>query len=77
MVLQKNDRNRKGVNRMRIKWENVILLTLFIFSCIDLGYIFIKLCWSIASLSFFGVITTLLSLTIFSTVGEYLYEEMQ
>ena len=63
--------------RVRIKWGNVILLILFLVSCIDLGYIFIKLCWSIASLSWFGVVTTLLSLTIFSTVGEHLYEEMQ
>ena len=65
------------MNKLKIKWGNVILLILFIISTIDLGYVFIKVCWSIASLSLFGVITTLLSLTIFSTVGEYLYEEMQ
>lgn len=59
----------------RIKWTNLLFILLFLASCIDLGYVYIKICWSIASLSFFGVATTLLSLTIFSVVGEYLYDE--
>lgn len=62
---------------MKRKYKNMIALVLFIASSIDLGYVFLKLCWSIAGLSWFGVITTLLSLTIASTVGEYLYDQMQ
>ena len=62
---------------MKRKYKNIILSVLFIVSCIDLGYVFLKLCWSIAGLSWFGVVTTLLSLTIASTTGEYLYEQMQ
>ncbi len=62
---------------MKRKYKNMILSVLFIVSCIDLGYVFLKLCWSIAGLSWFGVVTTLLSLTIASTTGEYLYEQMQ
>lgn len=62
---------------MKRKIKNMIILTLFIVSCIDLIYVFFNLCWSIAGLSLFGVITTLLSLTIASTTGEYLYDEMQ
>lgn len=62
---------------MRIKWGNVMLLILFIVSAIDLAYVFIKVCWSLTSLNTYGLLTTLLSLTIFGTVGEYLYEEMQ
>ena len=64
-------------SKKRIKWLNVILLLLFIASCIDLGYVFFKICFSIASLTWFGVVTTLLSLTIASVVGEYLYDQMQ
>lgn len=62
---------------MRRKYKNMIILVLFIVSCIDLGHVFLKLCWSIAGLSWFGVVTTLLSLTIASTTGEYLYDQMQ
>ena len=62
---------------MKIKWGNVILAVLFIASCLDLGYVFLKLCFSLAGLSCFGVVTTLTSLTIASTVGEYLYDQMQ
>lgn len=62
---------------MKIKWGNVILALLFVASCLDLGYVFLKLCFSLAGLTWFGVITTLTSLTIVSTVGEYLYEQMQ
>ena len=62
---------------MKRKYRNMILLALFIASCIDLGYVFLKLCWSIAGLSWFGVITTLLSFTIASTTGEWLYDQMQ
>lgn len=62
---------------MKIKWGNVTLAVLFIASCLDLGYVFLKLCFSLAGLTWFGVITTLTSLTIVSTVGEYLYEQMQ
>ncbi len=62
---------------MKIKWGNVILAALFIASCLDLGYVFLKLCFSLACLSWFGVVTTLTSLTIASTVGEYLYDQMQ
>ncbi|MBQ9607832.1 MAG: hypothetical protein IJV15_00135 [Lachnospiraceae bacterium] len=62
---------------MKRKYRNMILLTLFIASCIDLGYVFLKLCWSIAGLSWFGVVTTLLSFTIASTTGEWLYDQMQ
>ena len=62
---------------MKRKYKNMIALALFIVSAIDLGYVFLKLCWSIASLSYFGVVTTLLSLTIASTAGEYLYDQMQ
>lgn len=59
----------------RVNWLNVFLILLFIASAIDLGSVFIKLCWSIASLTWFGVVTTLASITIFSVVGEYLYDE--
>ena len=62
---------------MKRKYKNMIILALFLASCIDLGNVFLKLCWSIAGLSWFGVITTLLSLTIASTAGEYLYAQMQ
>lgn len=62
---------------MKRKYKNMIALVLFVISSIDLGYVFIKVCWSIAGLSWFGVITTLLSLTIASTAGEYLYDQMQ
>lgn len=62
---------------MKRKYRNMILLALFIASCIDLGYVFLKLCWSIAGLSWFGVVTTLLSFTIASTTGEWLYDQMQ
>lgn len=62
---------------MKIKWGNVILALLFTASCIDLGYVFLKLCFSLAGLTWFGVITTLTSLTIVSTAREYLYEQMQ
>lgn len=62
---------------MKRKYRNMILLTLFIASCIDLGYVFLKLCWSIAGLSWFGVVTTLLSFTIASITGEWLYDQMQ
>lgn len=62
---------------MKRKYKNMIALVLFVISSIDLGYVFIKVCWSIAGLTWFGVITTLLSLTIASTVGEYLYDQMQ
>ncbi len=64
-------------SKKRVKWLNVLLSMLFIASCLDLGYVFIKICFSIASLTWFGVITTLLSLTIVSVVGEYLYDQMQ
>jgi len=62
---------------MKRKYRNMLLLALFIASCIDLGYVFLKLCWSIAGLSWFGVVTTLLSFTIASTTGEWLYDQMQ
>ena len=62
---------------MKRKYKNMIALVLFVISSIDLGYVFIKVCWSIAGLTWFGVITTLLSLTIASTTGEYLYDQMQ
>lgn len=62
---------------MKIKWGNVILAALFITSCLDLGYVFLKLCFSITGLTWFGVVTTLTSLTIASTVGEHLYVQMQ
>lgn len=62
---------------MKRKYKNMIALVLFAISSIDLGYVFIKVCWSIAGLTWFGVITTLLSLTIASTAGEYLYDQMQ
>lgn len=62
---------------MKRKYKNMIALVLFIASSIDLGYVFLNLCWSIAGLSWFGVITTLLSLTIASTAEEYLYDQMQ
>ncbi len=62
---------------MRIKWGNVILTLMFIISCIDIVYVFTKLCWSTTSLSNYGLLTILLSLIVFYTVGEYLYEEMQ
>ncbi len=62
---------------MKRKYKNMIALVLFVISSIDLGYVFIKVCWSIAGLTWFGVITTLLSLTIASTAGEYLYDQMQ
>ena len=62
---------------MKRKYKNTIALALFIVSAIDLGYVFFTLCWSIAGLTWFGVITTLLSLTIASTTGEYLYDQMQ
>lgn len=58
----------------RVNWLNVFLILLFIASAIDLGSVFIKLCWSIASLTWFGVVTTLASIAIFNVVGEYLYE---
>lgn len=62
---------------MKIKWGNVFLLVIFILSVLNLGYVFIKLCWSIASLSWFGVVTTLFSLMLASVIGEYLIDEMQ
>lgn len=63
---------------MKIKYIfRVLYLLLFIASCIDLGYVFIKLCWSIAGLTWFGIITTLLSLMIVGTAGEYFYDRMQ
>lgn len=64
-------------SKNRYKWLNVILSLMFIVSCLDLGYVFLKLCFSAATLSWFGVVTTLLSLSIFFVVGEYLYDEMQ
>lgn len=62
---------------MKIKWGNVFLLAIFMLSVLNLGYVFIKLCWSIASLSWFGVVTTLISLMLASVIGEYLIDEMQ
>lgn len=62
---------------MKIKWGNVFLLAIFMLSVLNLGYVFIKLCWSIASLSWFGVVTTLISLMLASVIGEYLMDEMQ
>ena len=61
----------------RVKWLNVFITILFIVSCIDLSHVFFKLCWSIAGLSWLGVITTILSITVASTTGEYLYDQMQ
>lgn len=61
----------------RGKWLNISAALLFITSCIDLVYIFSKLCWSTASLTWFGIITTLLSVAIASNTGEYLYDQMQ
>lgn len=62
---------------MKIKWGNVFLLAIFMLSVLNLGYVFIKLCWSIASLTWFGVVTTLISLMLASVIGEYLIDEMQ
>ena len=62
---------------MKIKWGNVILLAIFMLSVLNLGYVFITLCTSLASLTWYGVVETILSLFVASFIGEYLNEEMQ
>lgn len=62
---------------MRIKWGNVFLLAIFMLSCLNLGYVFVTLCTTLASLTWYGVATTSISLLIASIIGDYLYEQMQ
>ncbi len=62
---------------MKIKWGNVILLAIFMLNVLNLGYVFITLCTSLASLTWYGVVETILSLFVASFIGEYLNEEMQ
>lgn len=62
---------------MKIKWGNVILLAIFMLSVLNLGYTFVTLCTTLASLTWMGVLTTGISLLVASFIGEYLNEEMQ
>ena len=62
---------------MKIKWGNVILLAIFMLACLNLGYVFVTLCTSLACLTWYGVIDTILSLFVASLIGEYLNEQMQ
>lgn len=61
---------------MKIKWGNIFLLLLFMALCLDLIYVFFKLCFSLATLTLFGLITTILSLMAVNVIGKYLYNEM-
>lgn len=63
--------------KKRIKWKNVFLLIIFVISCFVLLHDYLIVATSIAKFTMFGVITNLLALTLVSTIGEYLYEEMQ
>lgn len=60
-----------------IKWKNILLILLFIVSCIVLIYDYLIIVTSLAQFTFIGVITNILALTLASTIGEYLYDEMQ
>jgi hypothetical protein len=62
---------------MKIKWKNVILLAIFMLSVLNLGYTFVTLCTTLASLTWMGILTTGLSLLVASMIGEYLIDEMQ
>ena len=61
---------------MKIKWKNVLLLAIFMLACLNLGYVFVTLCTTLASLTWMGILTTCLSLLVASMIGEYLNEEM-
>ena len=61
----------------RIKWKNILLILVFIVSCIVLIHDYLIIATSLAQFTFIGVVTNLLALTLASTIGEYLYDEMQ
>lgn len=61
----------------RIKWKNIILMLIFIISCLVLIHDYFVIVTSLAQFTALGVITNLLALTLVGTIGEYLYEEMQ
>lgn len=61
----------------RIKWKNILLILVFIVSCIVLIHDYLIIVTSLAQFTFIGVITNILALTLASTIGEYLYDEMQ
>lgn len=63
--------------KMKIKWGNVFLLAIFMLACLNLGYVFVTLCTTLASLTWYGIADTLLSLFVASMIGEYLNEQMQ
>lgn len=61
----------------RIKWKNILLILIFIVSCVVLIHDYLIIVTSLAQFTFIGVITNILALTLASTIGEYLYDEMQ
>lgn len=63
--------------KMKIKWGNVFLLAIFMLACLNLGYVFVTLCTTLASLTWMGLLTTGISLLVASFIGEYLNEQMQ
>lgn len=63
--------------KTRIKWGNVGVLVMFIICCLLVINTFITLATGIASLTYYGVITTILALITIKITGEYLYNEMQ
>ena len=62
---------------MKIKWGNVILLAIFMLACLNLGYVFVTLCTSLATLTWYGLLETMFSLFIASFIGNYFIDEME
>lgn len=58
-----------------IKWKNILAIIFFALSSLVLLHDLIIVCTTIASFTYFGVITFLLALTIFGTTLNYLDEE--
>lgn len=63
--------------KKRIKWGNIGVLAMFMVSTLLIVSDFITLATSMASLTYYGIVTGILALIVMDICGEYLYDKMQ
>lgn len=61
----------------KIKWLNIILLILFIISCLVVLKDVVIISTSFKSFTLYGIITNIIAWLLIGNIGEYLYDEMQ
>lgn len=63
--------------KKRIKWGNIGVLAMFMVSTLLIVSDFITLATSMASLTYYGIVTGIFALIVMDICGEYLYDKMQ